>query len=658
MSRSRTDDLRDQLERLATSLDVYGPSEPVPPDRLDELADKLVAVMRRYALEDLNGSEEAERALARITRAFEAPGQSMRYVGVTDRLLRAGFEHPLIVSGLVQALLDGPTPDFNGVHAAQAVFDKHPFDRGAFNDLWYALYLTRKGRAHKDLFNLALKEKNAAAAAKEGRAALTAYHQAAEVSQDAVPDPTDAPDRRYIRRMAEINVLSLSRRLLAEGVDLPEPWSHAEPDIEAALDEYAENLTRWVREGLDRTPKEERDAWDVATLIEIEAWRGGQASDGARLKAYLDQAKQVVDEASTSLNTLGFIYRSLQRQLGRIVSGNSDRIQHFRFALADRAIEQGQAMYLSRDDVTELAALASGSIETVARLSDELAAETGPHEGGGGDGRGDGGGDGPDGGGLEGLGGGGDFYDMARLIAISNAGINVCAMRQNGRTVGTGFLVALRDMLPREAGADLPGVKVILTASHVCYWGDDAPWYYGLGQQSYKPDRLQARFEYQDGRPELNLRPLWTRETAERDWLDASLLLPVGPNSAMLPDGIALDWVAEEPRDADKSYVIGFPEGYEMAVAMKNTEFVAPDRTPNPNRNVAYRARTEPGHSGGPVLVRTGDLEMSVHAVHYRSSNDKTQNFGVWVEAVKEALSSDSDEIIAKVNRARSSGFI
>lgn len=569
---------------------------------LDHVADRLLAILSDYTLDDLKASLEAERFLSTVTRAFEAPGQTVRHLSLCDRLLRAGFAHPIVVSAQAQALLDCDRPGYNGARAAKAVLEAHSFAPGEFRDIWLSLYQTRMGRMHKDLFDHAV-TLNKAGAAIEGQAALDAYRLARQSARRADLSPHAPSDLRYIRRMAEINVISLTRRLLADGIAVSGREDATADEVLAETEQAAADLAEWVQSGLRDTTPEKQDAWDHATLIELECWRkGGPRKDA--IDGHLAGLKEAAGSVS-SVNNAPFIYRSLWRQLNRIVSGSDPALSQIRTLLAALAFNAaGATLPMQRNSLNALSKV----------TADE----------------------------LQGMAGGGEYHLMERIVFLADAARTVCAMRTpRAGTVGTGFLVYLADLLPAEYRTRVGETQVILTASHVCYWGDDAPWDYP-GGHSHFPNGMTALFEFSETRARVDLIPIWTRASEDRDWLDVSILLPRFQDGLRLPVARPLDYIGARHADGD-AFVTGFASGRDMVAALQNTRIVETGS----DTLVSYKTRTDRGHSGSPVFVQ-GAQGMYVHALHFKGSN--TLNTGVRIAALRSAIAAQASSIIARVS--------
>jgi len=218
---------------------------------------------------------------------------------------------------------------------------------------------------------------------------------------------------------------------------------------------------------------------------------------------------------------------------------------------------------------------------------------------------------------------------------------SVALIEHRGRGIGTGFLVRGRDLDDR-----LDDRPYLVTNAHVISdRGQD---------RAALPGDVLIRFEMSDN-PSLSEegieveRIVWQSSIDDHDATilalrdlpdDAPDPLPLGRNLPLLDD-------YEGP---SRVYIIGHPGGREGSFSFEDNELLdyeAPDpampKDPRARR-LHYRAPTEPGSSGSPVL----NSNWKVIGLHHAGSslmrmlNGKTgrypANEGIWIQSIRHAL--------------------
>jgi S1-C subfamily serine protease len=218
---------------------------------------------------------------------------------------------------------------------------------------------------------------------------------------------------------------------------------------------------------------------------------------------------------------------------------------------------------------------------------------------------------------------------------------SIAMVRQDdGRGIGTGFLVRGGDL--HAAFGDEP---LLLTNAHVV---SDDPVDQALPRESATVT-FEARDAAAGSRREHRVAVIVGH--SPRAALDFSLLrlaptpegLPVCPVGKRLP--------AVGPGEKQRVYVIGHPEGRELAFSLQDNlllDHEAPPRgTPSLEGRVLlhYRAPTEPGSSGSPVFEQRGWHVVGLHHAGgelMRRLNGQAgtyaANEGIWIQSIAAAL--------------------
>ena len=221
--------------------------------------------------------------------------------------------------------------------------------------------------------------------------------------------------------------------------------------------------------------------------------------------------------------------------------------------------------------------------------------------------------------------------------------LSVALVRRGfGAGVGTGFVVRGGDLAP-SLGEEL----LLLTNAHVV---SDDPADGGL-----EPGEARVCFEAATdrGAPREIAGIVWRSPRAR---LDASLLRlappPPGDKAAPLPLAPSLPLLGKRRR----VYVIGHPNGGELAISMQDNELLdheGPPKGTPPDPDccrVHYRAPTEPGSSGSPVFNSSG---WQVIALHHKGGKEMPQlngreglyeaNEGIWIRSIAAAAKKQLD---------------
>lgn len=203
--------------------------------------------------------------------------------------------------------------------------------------------------------------------------------------------------------------------------------------------------------------------------------------------------------------------------------------------------------------------------------------------------------------------------------------------------VGTGFIVRGGDLAP-SLGDEL----LVLTNAHVV---SEDP-----NDEALHPS--EAKIAFQDVVSGV------LHDVAEIVWssskiggLDASLLrlLPSPAPGMVKPLRFARVLPALDMRR--RVYVIGHPNGGELAISLHDNELIGHEGPPSGNppvpscRRVHYRAPTELGNSGSPVFNSSG---WEVIALHHKGGKAMPQlngqdglyeaNEGIWIQSIVEAV--------------------
>jgi lysozyme family protein len=224
----------------------------------------------------------------------------------------------------------------------------------------------------------------------------------------------------------------------------------------------------------------------------------------------------------------------------------------------------------------------------------------------------------------------------ARTFAWYRAGVeaagSVAAVRQRlGPRFGSGFLVRAGDLgLKRK-----PKELLLLTNFHVVNPGGE--------RGALRPEDAEVVFEANGSATAYAVKScVWCSPVEEHD---ASLLRLVALPPGAKPLSVSLTLPAPTPLDTARRprvFVIGHPDGAELAVSMDDNELIdheGPNQGNPPNKKVCrvhYRAPTRPGSSGSPVFEESGWKVIALH--HAGGPNRPQLNQRPGVYAANEGL--------------------
>lgn len=217
---------------------------------------------------------------------------------------------------------------------------------------------------------------------------------------------------------------------------------------------------------------------------------------------------------------------------------------------------------------------------------------------------------------------------------------SVALIRQNGRGMGTGFLVRGSDLNP-----DLGDELFVLTNAHVV---SDPP----IGHAAH-PSEVTVSFEAASAASGAAGADHDVREVVWQsppDVHDASLLrLASDLRGAMEPLTFSTNLPRLNSSRKQRVYVIGHPGGGEISFSFQDNELldyesdlVGREDDPTPCR-VHYRTPTEPGSSGSPVFNGNWATIALHHAgsKHMERLNGETgtypANEGIWIQSIRRA---------------------
>lgn len=189
------------------------------------------------------------------------------------------------------------------------------------------------------------------------------------------------------------------------------------------------------------------------------------------------------------------------------------------------------------------------------------------------------------------------------------AGESVAAVRQRlGKRFGTGFLVRAGDLGLKGAP---PDELLLLTNFHVVN-PDGA-------EDALKPADAEVVFEGRDSAAAYGVKEVVWHSPVDKH--DASLLRL----TALPPGALPLTLSRELParaKPAEKKprvYIIGHPDGGDLAVSMNDNELLDHEGLPGGQPGIKgvcrvhYRAPTKPGSSGSPVFQEQGWKVIALH---------------------------------------------
>lgn len=183
-----------------------------------------------------------------------------------------------------------------------------------------------------------------------------------------------------------------------------------------------------------------------------------------------------------------------------------------------------------------------------------------------------------------------------------------------GERWGTGFLVDGESLNPGWAGR-----VVFVTNSHVV---SEDP----ANQSPLGPREGSAEFTRLPGRPKIEIGDLLF--TSSRLELDVSILEIAAPDGAEPLQPTIYSPALPTGDEKQRIYVIGHPEGGELAVSLYDNSLAEYE-----GAYVRYRSPTKGGSSGSPVFNR----KWQTFALHHRTREEVQLNEGVLFEAIKGA---------------------
>lgn len=228
--------------------------------------------------------------------------------------------------------------------------------------------------------------------------------------------------------------------------------------------------------------------------------------------------------------------------------------------------------------------------------------------------------------------------ERARAVAMVRQG--------DGRCIGTGFLVRGGDLHP-----SLGDERLLLTNAHVV---SDDP-----ADQGAPSDTVSVTFEARDAASGSRVahRVGAVAFHSARDRLDASLLRLEPPVAGLAPCPLAKRLPTLGDGADPRVYVIGHPEGRELAFSLQDNRLLdhegPPGGLPSLGGRVLlhYRAPTEPGSSGSPVFDQGNWTVVGMHHAGgdfmrrlNGASGTYAANEGVWIQSIAAAVRSGLDE--------------
>lgn len=336
-------------------------------------------------------------------------------------------------------------------------------------------------------------------------------------------------------------------------------------------------------------PIEERPAWDLATAGEALIAMG-------RNKEAIPWFKDYATHEDTDAFALAGTVRQLT-QVWRL--GDEDGGQTLLAPLRARLLTlPGGSFSISKDDVLAMAAVDQDDYEKV--LGD----------------------DGPK-----------TFTWMKKGFEIASS---VALIRQNGRGIGTGFLVCGKDL--RE---DLGDELMVLTNSHVV---SDPPIL-----DAALPTEATVTFEASTDENIYEVDGIVWQSPPEAH--DASLLrLTPAVDVNSKPMRFSKNLPVLDANQRQGVYIIGHPKGGELSFSFEDNELldyeihlVGDDSNSSPCR-IHYRTPTERGSSGSPVF----NSNWATIALHHKGSKSLAKlngkdglygaNEGIWIQSIIRAM--------------------
>lgn len=214
---------------------------------------------------------------------------------------------------------------------------------------------------------------------------------------------------------------------------------------------------------------------------------------------------------------------------------------------------------------------------------------------------------------------------------------SVALIRQNGRGIGTGFLVRGGDLNP-----DLGDELLILTNAHVV---SDPP----IGNAAHHSE-VSVSFEVA---PAVEGETYSVREVvwhSPPDQYDASLLrLDTDLNGKLKPLKFSPNLPLLNPDRPQRVYIIGHPGGGEISFSFQDNKLLDYENGVMENEGdtsplrIHYHTPTEPGSSGSPVFNGNW-LAIALHHAGSKNMNRLNgepgtypANEGIWIQSIRRA---------------------
>jgi len=239
-------------------------------------------------------------------------------------------------------------------------------------------------------------------------------------------------------------------------------------------------------------------------------------------------------------------------------------------------------------------------------------------------------------------------YEWLRTGFERARAVGVIRTEEDGR-IGTGFLVAASNLIP--SGRD---EYLVMTNAHVV---SDDPG----DRAAARPEDANIVFEAVDkGKDYKFTEVVWHSAVLH---LDCTLLrLSRQPRGI---DPLPLDRGLPDIDRKPRVYVIGYPDGRDLAFSLQDNELLDHEGPPMghpPDPDVCrlqYRAPTAPGSSGSPVFSAKGWRVVALHHAGSKSMpklNSKTgrwpANEGIWIQSI---ISASRAQASSKGTSARGS---
>ena len=415
----------------------------------------------------------------------------------------------------------------------------------------------------------------------------------AATMQAAEPDP----------EFHQVNLLGLMKSAQARGITLGKKADAAK---------WARGILKGAKKGGSTSD------WQLANAGDAALYLGREAEAVAHYTAYLDKAK-----------AKPFAMNATRRQLVEV------------WGIAPKG--NGELSHIVR----QMAQLSMRSMATVSLTIDEIEAmaETA----------------GPEAGELEALLDGVKAIpaaDIRKVLKLSQSVGKVCA--PNGRAVGTGFLLH-----GRHVHQALANEYVFITNDHVVC---DAKSYAGASIRS-----AEASIFFEDLNPDEIYQVseiFWRSDSKTHDCAILRLhKQPEGLTAELeVQDSLPLRYSTEAgqadkdaPSRAPRVFIVGHPNGRGLEITFEHNYIIdhelrnpAAKATPQPVR-IHYRAPTEPGNSGSPVLSAAS---LKLIGLHHSTTDEplgralKTNesykaNEGLWIQAIIAAVRAEKADLPA-----------